>query len=114
MNDHELIGRITARLDEGAECLDGATRSRLTQARYRALATRHRRSWRWPTVGSALLATLVGVGVWLGQAPVTAPVHGESAAITDFQMLTDGDGMELYQDMEFLEWLEETEGNGVV
>lgn len=117
MNDHELIGRITARLDESTANIDGATRSRLTQARYRALAARHRRVWIWPAAGGAVLASLVGVSVWLGQAPgpVALPVQqGESHAITDFQLLTESDSIELYQEIEFLEWLEATEGNGVV
>ncbi len=114
MNDNELIGRITAQLDEGVATLDGATRSRLTQARYRALATRHRRIWIWPAAGGALLASLLGISVWLGQAPSPAPVHSAPLASTDFQLLTDSDSIELYQEIEFLEWLEETGGDGVV
>ncbi|HEY0721846.1 MAG TPA: DUF3619 family protein [Gammaproteobacteria bacterium] len=114
MNDHELIERITLQLDEGVARLDGATRSRLTQARHRALATRHRRVWIWPAAGGALLATLVGITLWLGHAPSPAPTHSAPLATTDFQLLTDSDSIELYQELDFLEWLEETEGGGVV
>lgn len=109
MNDDELIKRITGQLDAGNERLDGATRSRLTQARHRAIASRHRAVWRWPAVGGALLASLVAVMVWLGRAPEVADPY----AANDFEMLTESDSIELYQEMEFLQWLEE-EQNDVV
>lgn len=110
MNDDELIGRITGQLEAGVGRLDGATRSRLTQARHRALAARHRPAWAWPALGGAVLASLVTVMVWLGRPPA-AP---EPLAAVDFELLMEGDSVELYQEMEFLQWLEETQDNGVV
>lgn len=110
MNDEDLIKRITDKLDAGSERLDGATRSRLTQARHRALASRHRAVWIWPAAGSAVLASVVAVTVWLGHAPEAIDLNG----INDFEILTESDSIELYQEMEFLQWLEEEESNGVV
>lgn len=110
MNDDELIKRITGELEAGSEQLDGATRSRLTQARHRALAARHRPVWIWPAAGGAVLASVVAVTVWMGG---QAPERVDLNAANDFEMLTQGDSLELYQDVEFLQWLEE-ENNGVV
>lgn len=109
MNDDELTKRITGQLDAASEHLDGATRSRLTQARHRALASRHRAVWIWPAAGGAVLASLVAVTVWMGRAPDL----NELNAASDFELLTESDGIDLYQEMEFLQWLEE-ENNGVV
>lgn len=110
MNDDELTKRITDQLDAGSERLDGATRSQLTQARHRALAARHRKVWIWPAAGGAVLASLVAVMVWTGRGPAI----NELNSANDFEMLTESDGIELYQEMEFLQWLEEEESNGVV
>jgi len=110
MSDEKLIEQITERLDTSIERLDGATRSRLTQARHRALAARHRNSWIFPAAGSAVLASVITAMVWLGHTPDVKPTY----SATDFEMLTSSDSMELYQNVEFLQWLDAQEGNGVI
>jgi len=111
MNDDELTKHITSQLDAGMERLDGATRSQLTQARHRALTARHHRPlWIWPAAGSALLASIVAVTIWMGRASDA----GDPFSVNDFEMLTNSDDIELYQDLEFMQWLDEAESNGVV
>jgi hypothetical protein len=64
----------------------------------------------WPAAGGAVLASVVAVTVWLGRVPEAIDLNG----INDFEILTESDSIELYQEMEFLQWLEEEESNGVV
>lgn len=104
--------RTRALLQQSADDLPGAVRSRLTQARYAALATRPeglgRRAWRWAPAGAlaaAALAVLVVV-VPHGAAP---PLNGLSTApVEDIAMLTDTDAMPFSGDQDvdydFYEW----------
>ena len=108
--------RVRVLLNDSAAGLDGRTRSRLTQARYAALAQLAvrpgRKSWRsWAPAGAvamAVLATLLYVGQRGGDAPLTNPAGG--AAIDDFELLADADALELTAeldaelDYEFYEW----------
>lgn len=110
MSDEKLIGQITAELDASVAQLDGATRSKLTQARYRALSAAQRPRWVWPTISGAVAASLLALMVWHGQ-PVKEP---ESLAALDYELLNEGDTFEIYQEMDFLQWLEEAEQNDVV
>lgn len=110
MSDEKWVERITAHLDASTEQLDGATRSRLTQARHRALESRRQQRWLWPAVGGAVAASLVVVMVWRGQ-PVA---EQESLAALDFELLNEGESFELMQEVEFLQWLEEVEQSDVV
>jgi hypothetical protein len=110
MSDDRMIEQITEQLDAGVERLDGATRSRLTQARHRALAARHRPRWILPAAGGAVLASIVAVMVWMGRTPDVTPGY----SVSDFEMLTSSDSIELYRDVEFLQWLDEKEGTSVI
>ena len=103
--------RRTKRLfDESVTALDAATRSRLTQARHRALEQRasHDRGWAWSLVpagtvaATALVAWLV---VW--QAP---PPNDElqTAQLTDLEILLGEEDLEMLdEELEFYGWLEE-------
>jgi hypothetical protein len=107
MNDDDdpLIGRIRSALDEGAANLDGATRSRLAQARARALEPRHSH-WRlWLPAGGAVFASVLAAVLWLGQ-PAPLPGNGFNG-VADLELLTSNDGLELYQELDFYRWLEE-------
>lgn len=107
MNDEErrLIEQVRTALDDGEARLDGATRSRLAQARARALEPR-RAAWRWwLPAGGAVFASLLAAVIWLGQ-PAQVPGNG-FGAVADLDLLTAGDNLELYQELDFYRWLEE-------
>ncbi len=104
-DDRQLIEQVRATLDEGVANLDGATRSRLAQARSRALAPRRRMRLWWLPAGGAVFASVLAAVLWLGQ-PVPLPGNGFNGA-TDFELLTSTDSLELYQDLDFYHWLEE-------
>lgn len=104
MNDEErLLAQVRTALDDGEARLDGATRARLAQARARALEPR-RAAWRWwLPAGGAVFASLLAAVIWLGQ---PAPGNG-FGAVADLDVLTSGDNLELYQELDFYRWLEE-------
>jgi hypothetical protein len=122
-DDLEQLGQRAGQLlRASAEDLDGATRSRLAQARAAALEGPARpRNWltlRYlapaGVIASAALATLLLVqsGVWPEPVNEAAP-----AALYDLELLADADALELAEeaDLEFIEWaagMAELEGAG--
>ena len=104
-------------LDDSADTLDGATRSRLNRARQRALAERARpaRRW-WLPAGAATAASLLFALALLNPlSPASVPAAPELAAGggDDAELIVSDDNLELAQDLEFYAWLDaEDEHNG--
>ncbi|QGY39643.1 hypothetical protein GM415_05770 [Pseudodesulfovibrio cashew] len=108
--DREFLEKARFVLDESVDGLDGVTRAGLARARNAALDTagrgraRRRRQWlAWgtPAVGLAA-ALLVGLFLFNGTTPPTAGEY-----VTDLDILTSGESLDFYEEMEFLEWLAE-------
>jgi hypothetical protein len=112
-NRTALENRAREVFDDSVADLDGATRSRLTQARHRALRALERPGvmpqWyvaRPQIVAGAVAVVAVGV-VWL-LAPDGAsvvPVEGV-AEVSDFELLLGEDDLDLIEELEFYAWLE--------
>ena len=103
----ELEHKARALFEDSVERLDARTRSKLTQARNRALDEVRkgaRRRWIWAPAGGFALAAVVAVGVvlWPGRTQVPSP-----AALEDLEIVADSDNLELLQDVEFYAWLDE-------
>ncbi len=123
-NDAQLIERIRRRLDEDVDRLDNATLSRLEQARRRALAAAaqpQRPWWRMTWLASR------PAGDWLVPAGAFASVVATAVALTlmvvepgnrlareadDLELLTAGEELELYENLEFYQWLQDREQTG--
>jgi hypothetical protein len=111
--DHEteFERRTRALLRDSAEQLDGATRSRLAQARSKALA-QHGRPGRWLDFrylapAGALAAALLMTVLFVTRQDAAGPVNDSTAStLYDLDLLADADGYELTQetDLEFIEW----------
>jgi hypothetical protein len=122
--DTEFEHRLQALLEESVQRVGGRARSRLTQARYAALAEAARSSrWRplrarvWsrprlllmPTAGAMAAAVLVAFVLW-PHAPTGYPAGGVEASPTnnveDLDLVADREGMDLMQsgDGQFYEW----------
>lgn len=110
--DLSAFERRTKRLfDESVAGLDAATRSRLTQARHRALAQlpAKRHGWRLSLVPAGVLAATALVAwltVWQ-PAPVTDSTV-PTAALGDLEILLGEQDLEMLdEELEFYGWLEE-------
>ena len=117
----EFERRSRALLLESAENLPGAVRSRLTQARYAALAARRShlpylaRTWAPAGAVAAVVMALLVLGP-NGSAPPVSAVSN-AALEEDIGLLTDSDAVPLNgdQDMDydFYEWAAGEAANGV-
>jgi len=92
------------RFEESVERMDGATRSRLNQARHAALAEAGARpavGIQWATGVAA--AGLVAVLVWTGDRP---PEDAGAPAVADIEILLTEDSLEMLEDLEFYSWID--------
>jgi hypothetical protein len=103
-----LEGRSRELFDDSVERLDARTRSRLNQARQRALAEMNKGSARryWigaPLGGLAAMALIALILIRTGSEPPSAENGG--VMLDDFDIVADADNFELIQDVEFYSWL---------
>lgn len=105
----EFEQRLRARMTQGG-ALDGATLSRLNQARQAALKELERRKnpfftapGGWLTAGGALAAGLM-VAVLLRQGGLGPEIPGYAPAEDIEIILSEGD-LELYEELEFYAWV---------
>ncbi len=100
--------RLRRRMSTGSAGLDGATLSKLNQARQAALAELERPGWLalpgWlPAGGAVAAAMMVALLVRQGLVPAEVP---DRAAAEDIEILLSGEELDLYEDLEFYAWLE--------
>jgi hypothetical protein len=120
----EFERRVDALLQDSVASVDGATRSRLTQARYAALERASRgaqHSWwrrlvggdfgRWAPIGALAAVAVLASLLWIGrvdQGDSFETLASGTAAVTfeDLELLADADALELVgeDDPEFYEW----------
>lgn len=106
MNDGQekearFVAGLKSELDRSVESLDGMTIVRLRAARLRALDARSRpRPWLLAggLAGTGLAATLVAV---LLMTPAAPPITG----LEQFDMLSENDSIDLYDNLDFYRWL---------
>ena len=101
-NEARFIAAVKRELDRSTEALDTLTVARLRRARLRALDAGARpRTWliagglATATLGAALVAVLVF-------APAAAP---PLASLEQFDLLSENDSLDLYEDLDFYRWL---------
>ena len=105
--EDRLAERIRQQLDREAGQLDELTVARLRTARLRALEQARRPRHRWlAMLGTAAVAAVVAA-VLYWQSPVNLP-----GAIDDLDIVATGDEMELFEDLDFYDWLDETQTAG--
>jgi hypothetical protein len=105
----EFERRAQSALRNSVEHLDGATRSRLAQARSQALATREARSWldfRYLAPAGAMAAALLMTVLYVGRPDAPGVNAAAGNTLYDLELLADADAFELTQetDLEFIEW----------
>ena len=108
MSDFEDKAR--ALFEDSVERLDAGTRSKLTQARNRALDEVSKggaqRRWLWAPAGGVALAAIVAVVLssngWRSGADTGA------LALEDIDIVADSENLEMLEDVEFYQWLGDT------
>ncbi|MBK6726808.1 MAG: hypothetical protein IPG63_06035 [Xanthomonadales bacterium] len=113
-DDDTWTQRIRSELETSARDLDAATLSRLNQARQQALqaaATPRPRAWLWPTTLATAFSLALAIALWPQLVPEAVPVP-TAALPDDFPMLAEGDGLELYEDLDFYAWLDAQPASG--
>lgn len=101
--DDSFIEAVRALLDESARDLDAMTGARLAAARRRALERLEpplRLPWLLPAgVFASAAAAMLALTLW-NAAPAPGP------ELADVEVLAGPEALELYQDLEFYEWLD--------
>lgn len=110
VNNDEFAAKAKGVFDDSVERLDGAALSRLNQGRHTALenlaSAEVSAQWRrWIPAGGVAAVALVSVMVLRG--PEVESIPGEITA--DFEILLEGESLEMYQDLEFYSWIDEAE-----
>lgn len=96
-----------ARFDESVARIDGATQSKLTQARHAALAelAAPRPAWvQWVPAAGVAAAAVVVVVMWSGAPQVDELAAPDAAA--DMEILLTEDSLEMLEDLEFYSWID--------
>lgn len=112
-DDNEIreLERRTKRLfDDSVAALDAATRSRLTQARHRALEARpsSRAGWRWSLVPAGAVAAIAVVAWFIAWQGPSASDSMQATSLNDLEILLGEEDIEMLdEELEFYGWLEE-------
>lgn len=107
IDNDDFAAQAKGAFDDSVERLDAAALSRLNQGRHAALEQLHgaRTAGVWgswvPLTGVAA-AALIAVMVVRGPESVDLP----TALVTDFEILLEGENLEMLEDLEFYSWLE--------
>ena len=117
MTDGDFEKKLAKRLRASSNELDAATLSRLNQARQKALDelpdTRGRAlaGGRWMPVGAAAVAAVFAVLLWQGRVPepgveelvqeLALADGSNDGASLEMELLLNGEGLEMFEDLEF-------------
>jgi len=118
-DEDAFLEKARRELDASCERLDGHTQSRLNSIRHAAVEHGARQQ-EFP--GRVLLAPFGGlvtasvlvvvVSLFVGQSNAPAPgqvITDNRTAIEDLDILTSAESLELFENLEFYQWLEENE-----
>lgn len=111
-NDKDFLNQINSTLDQGVEDLDGDILNRLRQSRLAATEKVGRRHLQagWLITGGALASVLVAVLLSLQ----TGSKAVNESMLEDLALLSSDTRLELYQDLDFYNWLAQGEQRGDV
>ncbi len=104
---------VQQQLDLSLTTLDAVTQSQLTQARYKALAHSERKRFnlsRWFT-GFASAAVVALLVITVMPTTIQTQDNQQLAANPEWVLISDMDEIELYQNLEFYQWLEDSNGS---
>ena len=104
-NEDDLNARVKQHLDDSVRDLDANTLSKIRQIRSQAIENANVKKTDWSGVMSGALATacvMVFTVAILLKTPAIEPV-----SVDDLELISSSDNLELFEDLEFYEWLED-------
>jgi hypothetical protein len=105
----DLENKARALFEDSVERLDARTRSRLTQARNRALDEVKKgaayRRWIWAPAGAVTLVAIVAVV--LSSGGLRSGGEMGPAVLEDIDIVADSESFEMLEDVEFYMWLDD-------
>ena len=107
-NEDELKVTIRQALDESVDALDANTLSRIRQIRAQAVDKTVTRHVNWFGIMSGALATAC-VMVFAVMIVLQSPATLQTVPVDDLELISSSDNLELFEELEFYEWLEEYE-----
>lgn len=113
--DAEFAARVGQRLRDSADSLDAHTRSRLNQARQRALKWAPRPLWhRHPVAAGAATAAVAVVALLMWQPIENGPevIAPPALDAPDLELLMTDESLDMLEDLEFYTWLAAAELDG--
>lgn len=104
-NEKDFLEFARQRLNQGTENLDPETRHKLIAMRNRALNIPERKKWlpEWAPLPTMGLLTAVLYLILVYAKPTSAPRL--DTGLEDLEVLTSVDQLELYENLEFYDWL---------
>ena len=110
--DRDFEERTKLLFDESVAALNGETRSKLTQARYRALKEMKGQQvvgWnrRWIPAGVAAVIAVLSLMLWQGQVEPVNDGGFDMATVIDLEILLTEVDLDMFQELEFYAWLDE-------
>ena len=110
--DRDFEERTKLLFDESVATLNGETRSKLTQARYRALEEMKGQQvvgWnrRWIPAGAAAVIAALSLMLWQGQVEPVNDGGFDMATVIDLEILLTEVDLDMFQELEFYAWLDE-------
>ncbi|MDH5471792.1 MAG: hypothetical protein OEY61_02970 [Gammaproteobacteria bacterium] len=109
--EKNFLAHSKSLLDKSIDAIDTDTAAQLRTMRYQALEHKPK-TFNWPTPYAAFATTaavlMLTVSLWLTQ---PAEVN-DARVLEDIPMLTSGEELDFYQDLEFYNWLDDEQING--
>jgi hypothetical protein len=106
-SEDELNENIRQSLDESVDALDANTLSKIRQVRAQAVNRaegHHINKWSGFLIGSLATACVMVLAVVL---LLNSPNPMQSVPVDDIDLISSSDNLDLFEDLEFYEWLEE-------
>jgi hypothetical protein len=112
INNEEFAAQAKQAFDDSVERLDAAALSQLNQGRHAALeklaSGRSRAAWmRWVPAGGVAAAALLTMIMMRGPEIESMPIE----VVSDFEILLEGESLEMFEDLEFYSWMDDAELN---
>jgi len=105
-NEDKITRNIKQTLDDSVDSLDGNTLSRIRQIRAQAIDKAVTQQSNWSVIMAGALATAC-VMVFAVMVLLKSPVANHTVPLDDLDLISSSESLELYEDLEFYEWLED-------